>query len=168
MSIRLAILSMLMLASVHAGGFLEPDPDFFHGFWKVLLVESELEPKSTLAEKELLSPMEEKTIFEAPTPSSVVWWFGVAAGMALFGAIIECIVLLRELLLGFQMNRALKQGCCNQVQKLLQRKLGMPPGSTLTELAAKVEDTLLEARILACEKARYMQEQVAKNKKKNK
>ena len=155
MSIRLVILSMLMLASVFADGFLEPDPGFFQGFWKVLPAEVEREEKSPLMQKEPLPPLQEEVYFEVPKPSSAVWWFGVAAVIALFGVVVECIAILRQLHFTFRLNRALKQGECLQVQKLLQRRLAMPPGSTLTELASKIESRLLVARILACEKMHY-------------
>jgi len=157
MSIRLVILSMLMLASVFADGFLEPDPDFFQGFWKVLPMEVEQEEKSSLMQKEPLSPLQEEVCFEVPKPSFAVWWFGAAAVIALFGVVVECIAILQQLHFTFRLNRALKHGACLQARELLQQRLAMPPGSTLTELAAKTKDSLLAARILACEKAHYMQ-----------
>ncbi len=148
---------LLVLASVYGGGFIEPDPAFLQGFWKVLPTETEKEEKSVLVQKEPLAPFQEQVFFEAPKPSSAVWWFSVAAGIALLGAVVEGVALLRQVLYKFRLNRALKHGECLQAQKLLQQRLAMPPGSTLTELAAIIGDSLLAERILACEKAYYMQ-----------
>ena len=156
MKFHLTILAILIVASVYGGGFIEPDPAFLQGFWKVLPTETEREEISALPQKEPLPPSQETVFFEAPKPSSAVWWFGVAAGIALFGAVAESIVLLRQLLFKFRLNRVLKQGSYLQVRKLLQQRLSMPPGSTLTELAANIEDRFLAEQILACEKAHYM------------
>ncbi len=155
MNYRLAILMLLVLASVYGGGFIEPDPAFLQGFWKVLPMEVERDEKNIVAQEETLSSLQEQVVFEAPKPSSAVWCFGVAAGLALLGAVAEGVVLLRQALFKFRLNRALTQGECLQAQKLLQRRLAMPPGSTLTELAAKIGDSLLAERILACEKVHY-------------
>ena len=147
---------MLIVASVYGSDFIEPDPSFIQGFWKVLPTETEREGKSTLTQTEPLLPFQEQVVFERPKPSSAVWWFRVAAGIALLGAVAEGVALLRQVVFKFRLNRALKQGSCSEARKLLQRRLVMPPGSTLTELAAKIEDRFLVERILACEKAHYM------------
>ncbi len=156
MILRMTILTMLIVASVYGGGFIEPDPAFLQGFWKVLPTEVERDEKSIVAQVEPLSLFQEKMVFECPKPSSAVWWFRVAAGIALLGAVAEGIALLKQVVFEFRLNRALKHRECLLAQKLLQQRLAMPPGSTLTELAAKIEDRFLVERILACEKAHYM------------
>ena len=160
MIFRLIVLTTLMFASVYGGEFIEPNPEFLRFFWKTLPAEEAMPSEGTeksvdnekVDEPQRLDATERRFV---SAPSAASRWFTALAAATFLWVLWEVAVLLRQCLFHIRLNGALRRGASSKARFLLQKKLHLPPGTTMTEIAQKLENRQLANRILACEITKF-------------
>ena len=159
MMARLLTLSLL-IGTLLFGEFIEPNPVFLRSFWKTLPIEETVSPEAREEVNGVEKPgkpqhqLAEKRRF-APAPSAASRWFIALAAATFLYAFWEVLRLLRQGLFHIRLNSALTRGDTSKARFLLQRHLRLPPGTTMTEIAEKLDNHHLSDNILACEFAKF-------------